>query len=40
VVRKIGSLADRLVLETNPAVLACRRMPLPANYLYVHENAL
>jgi hypothetical protein len=40
VVRQIGSFADRLVLETNPAVQACRRMRLPANYLYVHENAL
>ena len=36
VVRQIGSFADRLVLETNPAVQACRRMRLPANYLYVH----
>jgi uncharacterized protein (DUF2236 family) len=34
VVRQIGALADRLVLETNPAVQACRRMRLPANYLY------
>jgi uncharacterized protein (DUF2236 family) len=34
VVRKIGSFADRVVLETNPAVQACRRMRLPANYLY------
>jgi uncharacterized protein (DUF2236 family) len=40
VVRQIGSFADRLVVETNPAVQACRRMRLPANYLYVHENAL
>ena len=40
VVRQIGALADRLVLETNPAVQACRRMRLPANYLYVHNNAL
>jgi uncharacterized protein (DUF2236 family) len=37
VVRQIGAFADRLVLETNPAVQACRRMRLPANYLYVHE---
>jgi uncharacterized protein (DUF2236 family) len=35
VVRQIGAFADRLVLETNPAVQACRRMRLPANYLYV-----
>ena len=37
-VRQIGAFADRLVLETNPAVQACRRMGLPANYLYVHEH--
>jgi uncharacterized protein (DUF2236 family) len=36
-VRQIGGLADRLVLESNPAVQACRRMRLPANYLYVHD---
>jgi uncharacterized protein (DUF2236 family) len=40
VVRQIGAFADRLVLETNPAVQACRRMRLPANYLYVHDNVL
>jgi uncharacterized protein (DUF2236 family) len=34
VMRQIGALADRLVLETNPAVQACQRMRLPANYLY------
>jgi hypothetical protein len=28
-----------VILETNPAVQACRRMGLPANYLYVHDNA-
>lgn len=39
VVRQIESLVDRLVLETNPAVRACRRIGLPANYLYVDENA-
>ena len=33
-VRQIAAFADRLVLETNPAVQACRRMRLPANYLY------
>ena len=38
VVREIGAFEDRLVLETNPAVQACRRMRLPANYLYVHGN--
>jgi uncharacterized protein (DUF2236 family) len=35
VVRQIGAFADRFVLETNPAVRACRRMGLSANYLYV-----
>ena len=30
----IGAFADRLVLETNPAVQACQRMGLPVNYLY------
>jgi uncharacterized protein (DUF2236 family) len=34
VVRHIGAFADRLVLETNPAVQACRRMGLSASYLY------
>ena len=36
VVRQTGAFADRLVLESNPAVQACRRMRLPADYLYVH----
>jgi uncharacterized protein (DUF2236 family) len=31
---QIGAFADRLVLDTNPAVQACRRMGLSANYLY------
>jgi uncharacterized protein (DUF2236 family) len=39
VVRQIGTFADRLVLEANPAVQACRRLRLPVNYLYVHGNA-
>jgi uncharacterized protein (DUF2236 family) len=34
VVRQAGAFADRLVLKTNPAVQACRRMRLPADYLY------
>jgi uncharacterized protein (DUF2236 family) len=38
VVRQTAALADRLVLETNPAVQACRRMRLPADYLYVHDS--
>jgi uncharacterized protein (DUF2236 family) len=29
-----GALADRVVLASSPAVLACRRMRLPADYLY------
>lgn len=34
IVRQGGALADRIVLESSPAVLACRRLGLPANYLY------
>jgi uncharacterized protein (DUF2236 family) len=37
VVRQAGAFADRLVLESNPAVQACRRMRLPADYLYSRE---
>jgi uncharacterized protein (DUF2236 family) len=33
-VRQAGALADRVVLASSPAVLACRRMGLPADYLY------
>jgi uncharacterized protein (DUF2236 family) len=40
VVRLAGALADRLILASNPAVQACRRMRLPADYLYVHRSAL
>jgi uncharacterized protein (DUF2236 family) len=39
VVRGAGELADRLVLETNPAVQACRRMRLPVDYLYALKDA-
>jgi hypothetical protein len=39
-VRQIGAFADRLFLESNPAVQACRRMRLPPNYLYLHDNGL
>ncbi|TJW12705.1 MAG: DUF2236 domain-containing protein [Mesorhizobium sp.] len=39
-VRQAGALADRLVMETNPAVQACRRMRVPADYLYVHRSAI
>ena len=38
VVRQAGALADRLVLESNPAVQACRRLGLPADYLYVARS--
>jgi uncharacterized protein (DUF2236 family) len=34
IVRQAGALADRLVLESNPAVQACRRIGLPGDYLY------
>jgi uncharacterized protein (DUF2236 family) len=37
VVRRAGAFSDRLVLEANPAVQACRRMGLPGNYLYVQN---
>ena len=33
-VKLAGSLSDRVVLEASPAVKACRRMNLPADYLY------
>jgi len=39
VVRQIGAFADRLVFEANPAVQACRRVRLSANYLYTHDSA-
>ena len=39
VVRQAGAFADRLVLESNPAVQACRRMRLPADYLYVDRSS-
>ena len=40
VVRQAGALADLIVLNSNPAVQACQRMGLPADYLYVHRNAV
>ncbi|AZO22457.1 MULTISPECIES: oxygenase MpaB family protein [unclassified Mesorhizobium] len=39
-VRQAGALADRLVTESSPAVQACRRMRLPADYLYVRRSAI
>ena len=40
VVRQAGAFTDRLILESNPAVQACRRMRLPVDYLYVHRSAV
>jgi uncharacterized protein (DUF2236 family) len=34
IVRQAGAFADRLVLASNPAVQACRRMSLPDDYLF------
>ena len=39
-IRQAGAFVDRLVLESNPAVQACRRMRLPADYLYVRPSAV
>jgi uncharacterized protein (DUF2236 family) len=36
-VRHAGRLADRIVLDSNPAVQACRRLRLPADYLYTQH---
>ena len=33
-VRQVGAFADRVVLESSPAVQACRRLCLPPDYLY------
>jgi uncharacterized protein (DUF2236 family) len=40
VVRQAAALADRIVLNSNPAVQACRRMGLPADYLHAHRSAV
>ena len=40
VIRQAGAFADRVVLASNPAVQACRRMRLPADYLYVRRSAV
>jgi uncharacterized protein (DUF2236 family) len=40
VIRRAGAFADRVVLASNPAVQACRRMRLPADYLYVRRSAV
>jgi uncharacterized protein (DUF2236 family) len=39
IVRMAGSLFDRVVLRQSPAVQACLRMGLPANYLYRKTTA-
>jgi len=39
IVRTAGSLFDRVVLRQSPAVQACLRMGLPANYLYRKTTA-
>jgi uncharacterized protein (DUF2236 family) len=39
VVKQAAAFVDRIVLESNPAVQACRRMRLPADYLYFHNSA-
>jgi uncharacterized protein (DUF2236 family) len=38
VVRQAGAFADRLVLASSPAAQACRRMRLPADYLYAKSR--
>jgi uncharacterized protein (DUF2236 family) len=38
VVRQAGAVMDRLVLESSPAVRACRRLRLPSEYLYVRHT--
>ena len=38
VVQYVGALTDRLVLESNPVVQACRRLRLPTDYLYVNRR--
>jgi uncharacterized protein (DUF2236 family) len=35
-VRKIGSISDRVLIRSNPAVQACVRLGLPEDYLYQH----
>ena len=40
VIRQAGAFADRVVLASNPAVQACRRMRIPADYLYVRRSAV
>jgi uncharacterized protein (DUF2236 family) len=37
-VRLAGALADRVMLRSSPAVQSCRRLGLPADYLYRREG--
>jgi uncharacterized protein (DUF2236 family) len=37
-IRQAATFVDRLVLQSNPAVQACRRMRLAADYLYVQRG--
>jgi uncharacterized protein (DUF2236 family) len=37
-VRQAGALADRVVIKSHPAVQACQRMGLPADYLFAGTN--
>jgi uncharacterized protein (DUF2236 family) len=37
-IRRAGSAADRIVLGSSPAVQACLRLGLPADYLYTRRN--
>jgi hypothetical protein len=39
-VQRAAAFVDRLVLESNPAVQACRRMRPPADYSYVNDSAV
>jgi uncharacterized protein (DUF2236 family) len=39
-IKRAGGFADRLVLQSNPAVQACQRMRLPADYLYVQRGTV
>lgn len=37
-VRRMGSLADRIMLPSSPAVQSCLRLGLPADYLYRNQT--
>jgi uncharacterized protein (DUF2236 family) len=39
-IRQAGTFVDRLVLQSHPGVQACRRMRLPADYLYVQRSTV